>query len=138
MDVNALTQSQPLQAWVPFDDESEILIAYVPRDELQNIFKRATKIVYKNHKQIEEYDRTEGDRLLGRRAVKDWRPLEGNRGFTNDGQPFPCTPENIETLMTKWSAFAVFVNDACVNLEALAEIRKKDAIKNSLLTSGQG
>ncbi len=137
MEIGVLTKSNPLQAWVPFGDDCEILIEYVPRSDLQVIYRKATKTIYKNHQKTEEYDQTEGDKLLSRRAVKDWRASQGGKGFVNDGQPFPFTPENVEILMTKWNEFARFVNDACCSLETLVQQGKEAVEKNSSITSGQ-
>lgn len=138
MEIGALTKPQTLQAWIPFDEDTEVLIAYVPRHELQKIFKKATIVRYKNHQKTEEYDQETGDKLLGELAVKDWRPKTPNgKGFTLNGEPYPCTPGNVETLMSKWNDFARFVNESCTNLGTLVESERESVAKNSSITSGQ-
>ena len=130
MDIEKLIND--FQVWVPFGDESEILIKHIPRDELQRLYQRTKKFKFVNHQKIEEFDSVEADKLLGRAVVKDWK------GFTMCGEPFPCIPENIDTLMTKWNAFARFVNDTCLDLEFLMQQEKEKLKKNSSDTSGQG
>lgn len=132
MDFESLKKSQDtgLEVWVPFG-EDEVLIKYISRDELKEIARRAKKTSFINHQKVEEFDDVRADILLGRAAVKDWK------GFTMAGETFPCTPENIDFLMTKWNSFAKFVNDTCVDLEFLVQQEKDKTIKNSSLTSGQ-
>lgn len=130
MEIEKLSQDS-FEVWVPFDDDSEVLFSYVPRDELQKMSKKATKVSFIKHQRTEEIDATEADLLLGRRAVKDWRPLPGKKGFTMHGEPFPYSPENCDLLMTKWHAFARFVNESCVDLELLMEKDQEQIQKNS-------
>lgn len=130
MDISVL-KKDTLQVWVPFGDDAEVLIRYLPREELQKIYNKAKKITYRNHQKVEEFDSLEADKLLGHAAVKDWK------GFVMDGSPFPCTPENITLVMTKWNAFSRFVNEACVDLETLAKEEREQIVKNSSTTSGQ-
>ena len=137
MDIGKLTQ-ETFQAWVPFDDDTEVLFEYVPRDELQKLSRKATKTSFVRHQRIEEIDATEADILLGRRAVKDWRPLLGKTGFTIKDEPFLYSPEHCDLFMTKWNAFARFVNETCVDLELLMEKEQEQIRKNSSSTSGQG
>ncbi len=136
MDISAITESQ-LQVWVQFDEETEVLIEYVPRHELLKIYKKSVVVKYKNHQKVEEYSQETGDKLLGLAAVKDWRPIPPGKGFTLNSEPFPCTPENVETLMVKWNEFSRFVHDHCSNLAALVERDKEDFKKKSSATSGQ-
>lgn len=124
-------QQNDFEAWVPFGDDAEVLIRYVSRDELKAIARKSKKISFLNHQKTEEFDDLKADISLGRAAVKDWK------GFTMNGEPLPCTPENIDLLMTKWNAFAKFVNETCIDFEMLMQQEKDKTVKNSLLTSGQ-
>jgi hypothetical protein len=134
VDLNALKRDI-FQVWAPFGD-AEVLIEYVPRDELHKLGKKARTIAFEKHQKVEEMDPVEGDRLLGRRAVKDWRPRPGHDGFTmgTDAEgkaiPFPYSPENCDLLMTKWTAFAKFVNEIAVDLEQLTAIEQELRRKN--------
>ncbi|GER92688.1 hypothetical protein A45J_0406 [hot springs metagenome] len=124
-------QQNDFEAWVPFGEDAEVLIRYVSRDELKSIARKSKKISYVNHQKTEEFDDMKADIELGRAAVKDWK------GFTMGGKPLPCTPENIDMLMTKWNAFAKFVNETCIDFEILMQQEREKTIKNSSLTSGQ-
>ena len=130
MDIGVLTE-ETFQAWVPFDEDTEVLFEHVPRDELQQLSKKATRISFSKHQRVEEMDATLADKLLGRRAVKGWRPRPGKKGFTNKHDPFPYSPENCDLLMTKWQVFARFVNETCVDLELLMEGERVQIEKNS-------
>jgi len=124
MDISALTQNTHLEAWLPFGDDAEVLVRHIPRDGLQVIRRAATVTAYRNKAAVETYDRDKADELLAAAAVRDWR------GFENGGEPWPCTPENAALLMCKWTQFAAFVNEACIDLERLAAARKAELAKN--------
>lgn len=128
MDINVLKKAT-FEAWVPFGDDAEVLIAHVGRDELQKIAKTAVKIIYKNHQKTEESDPAEADRQLGRRAVRNWQKSSDGEGFTDNGQPFIYTPENCDLLMAKWNAFARFVNDSCVDIDLLVKHQREQVEK---------
>jgi hypothetical protein len=115
MEIGGL-QNDSLQAWVPFDDDTEVLIEYQSPEQLTAIRKKATKVGFVKHQKGEEYDSTEGNRLLGRQAVKDWRPFPDRPGFTMSGQSYPYTPQNCDFLMRKWNSFAEFVNTTVTDL----------------------
>jgi hypothetical protein len=108
---------QEYSVWVPFMD-AWVLINYVPLDEYRDIIKQATRreAVQPGERPREFYDQNEADRLLGRRAVKDWK------GFTDDGEEFPHTPENCDLFMAKWGEFAHFVGQKCVDIRTLGAL----------------
>lgn len=124
-------QKDSFEAWVPFGEDGKVLIRYVSREELKKIGKKATSVGYKNHQKVEEIDDVKADILLGRACVRDWE------GFTMNGEPFPCTPDHIDFVMTKWSAFGRFINDICSDFDELVRSEKAATIKNSVVTSGQ-
>lgn len=125
MDISALTK-QEFTAWVPFDDGAEVLIRYVPRDVLVDIGRRAVvvKLDPKTRKETREYDPIAADCMIAAAAVVDWK------GFEVDGQDFPCTPENLETLVRKWGAFSRFVSESCVSVGILAASEAAETEKN--------
>lgn len=125
-------KTKSLKIWLPFGDGAEVLIAYISREDLQAIAKEAQKTSLRKGQEIKEYDPVKADSLLGRKAVRDWK------GFDDDGKEFPCTPENIDLLMTQWTDFARFVNDSCSDLERLVKEKESVIQKNSLNTLGQG
>jgi len=124
-------KKEDFEAWVPFGDDGKVLIRYVSREELKQIGKKAKNVTYRNHQKVEELDDMKADILLGRMTVRDWQ------GFTMNGDPFPCTPENIDFVMTKWSAFGRFINDICSDFDELVRAEKDATIKKSEVTSEQ-
>ncbi len=131
-------KNESLQGWVPFDDDTEILIAYVSREDLRVLRKEATSLKFMRHGKSEETDAKEADRLLGRKAVKDWRALPGRKGFTMGGEPFRYSPENCDFLMERFNEFANFVNETAIDFVTFVEEEKEETLKNSSATSGQG
>lgn len=111
--------------WVPFGSEGEkVLVRYISKDELRTLLKQATIRKFVNHQAVEEYDARKADILLGNAAIKDWQ------GFTFGDEPVPCNAENIELLMTRWSAFSKFINDAVTDLDLLVSAEKDATAKN--------
>ncbi|MDA8324971.1 MAG: hypothetical protein M0033_02005 [Nitrospiraceae bacterium] len=129
MEIGGL-KKQDFEVWVPFED-ARVLIRYVSREELQGIRKRATVASWnRQHQREEQFDGMKADILLGRAAVRDWK------GFTMEGVDYPYSPENCDELMRGFTAFARFVNDVCVDLQALQEEEAKQKVKNSSRISG--
>jgi hypothetical protein len=132
MDISALRRDD-FEVTVPFGEDASVLIRHVTREELLSIRKKATKTNWdRKHQREESFDPVEADVLLGRAAVRGWK------GITMNDEDFPYTPENCDFLMRKWTEFARFVNDACVDLGGLVKAEREAREKNSWLTSGQG
>jgi len=129
--VDIAAVKKEFSVWCPFGD-AKVHIRHISREELKGIYKKATRIEFVKGAKTEQTDSVKADCLLGRAAVLDWE------GFTEGDQDFPCTKENIDTLMKGYNAFARFVNDMCADLDALVEIEKEAERKNSGSTSGQG
>jgi hypothetical protein len=133
MDISAIKKDK-FQAWVPFDDDVEVLINYVPRDELAAIGKACVVVSLDPHtrKETRDYDAISADVRIAAAAVADWRDrkIKSGTGFTVDGEPFACTPENIQLLVTKWGEFAKFVGIACVDVAGLAARQREQLEKN--------
>lgn len=118
------------QVWMQFQD-AEVLIRYLTADELLDISKKATKLVWRENRKVEERDIKELNKLLGRATVRGWK------GITMNGEEYPYSLENCDFLMTKYFEFVEFVSEACMSLQSLAQAEKERKTKNSLLTSGQ-
>ncbi len=131
MEIGGLKRND-FQVWVPFgNDGAQVLVRYVGREELQDIARKATVRSWDCHHQPQErLDVLKGDVLTGRAAVRDWK------GFTLEGQEFPYSSENCDTLMKSWPQFSRFINDICIDLQALNEEEERQKAKNSLRTSG--
>ena len=125
MDISKLTNNDPVQVWVPFGEDTEVLIQYVSREELRAIYRKSKETAFVKHQKVETVNDGKADILLGRAAVKGWRPRPGKSGFTAKGEEFPYTPENCDLLMTRWTDFALFVNDICTDLNALTDADKE-------------
>lgn len=124
MDISSLLKD-PFEVWVPFLD-GRVLVRYVSREELLRLDGEATEIRWDRASHIrKERDPVRADILLGRAAVKGWE------GFTIDGIPYLYTEENCDFLMTRWVDFARFVNESCIDLQALVDAEKAEAEKNS-------
>ena len=72
---------------MPFGDDCEILIEYVPRSDLQVIYRKATKTIYKNHQKLKSTIRQKAINYL-QACCKGLAGEAGRKGFVNDGQPF--------------------------------------------------
>lgn len=125
MDISALKKER-FQAWVEFGDGVAVLVRFVPRDELVAIGKKAVIVTFdpKTKKESRDYDVIGADVMIAKAAIVDWR------GLTLDGAAFPCTPENIELLITKWSEFSKFVSNACVDIGLLTAAQAEETEKN--------
>jgi len=124
MDISALNRTEYIVT-VPFSDGVTVDIRHISREELRTLFGKATRQTFVNHQKREEFDPGQADLLLGRAAVVGWD------GFTDGDKPFPCTPENTDKLMSSYTAFARFVNDTCIDLDALIMAEKEAERKNS-------
>jgi len=133
MDISAI-KKEKFQAWVPFDKEVEVLINYVPRDELAAIGKASVVVSLDptTRKETRDYDAISADVRIAAAAVAGWRDCKTKTktGFTVDGMPFHCTPENVELLVRKWGDFAKFIGQACVDVAGLAARWREQSEKN--------
>lgn len=123
MDITSLTRDT-FSAWVPFADGVDVKVRHMTRERLRDIYRTATTVKLVNREKKEEFDAVLADVLLGREAVEDWK------GFSANGAPFPCTPDNVEILIRRHKDFASFVNDTCTDLETLMQREKDEAEKN--------
>ena len=124
MDIRALEQEVDA-VWVEFMD-AEVLLAFADIDELEKIVKRNTTFKYKGaHKKSENTDSIAVVKAVGKLVVKDWK------GITLEGEEFPYTEENCDMLMSRWPAFAGFVQDASMDLANFGEQEREADEKNS-------
>ena len=123
MDISA-TRKEGFSAWVKFGEDVCVLVKHISREELREIYKKATKVTFTNHQKGEEFDPIKADSLLGRAAILNWS------GITDGEAEFPCTPENIDLLMRRHNAFAKFINDTCVDIDYLLREELESTKKN--------
>jgi len=131
MDLNIL-QQEDFTARISFVKGTFVTLGYVSPEEISRLSQKAMTISWdSSHRQVEKFDATKFNRLLGRASVKGWE------GFTMKEKPYPYSPENCDFLMAKWHDFARFVNDMAVDVQRLVDAKEEDNAKNSGLTSGQ-
>jgi hypothetical protein len=124
MDLSVLKQIDR-RYWVLWGDDAEVCLRHITREELREIFKKATVTRFVNHQKVEEFDPAKADCLLGRAAIVDWK------GFTDGGEDAPCTPEAIDLVMTRHNTFAKFINDTVIDLDYLVGQERDATAKNS-------
>lgn len=115
--------------WIQFDEDAEVLIEFIPREELKEVSKKAEKLARKSGVDISEIQTP----ILGKRAVKGWRKIDDHKhpGFTIKGQPFPFSEENVVMLLKRSYEFFNFVHEYATNARFFLEAEKERAAKNS-------
>ena len=115
------------QKWFQYDEDTEVLISYIGRQDLQKINNKASKAGKLTGTAHTDYFNC----LVGRKAVKGWRKAKDHDhpGLIVKYQPFPYTQENLDLLMTRSLEFSRFVNDRCTDAE-LFDLEDEAEIKN--------
>ena len=124
MELSVLKQTDR-RYWVPWGDDAEVCLKHISREELREIYKKATVTRFVNHQKSEEFDPAKADCLLGRAAIVDWK------GFTDSGEVAACLPETIDLIMTRHNTFAKFINDTVIDLDYLIGQEREATAKNS-------
>jgi len=116
------------EKWFPYDDDTEVLLAYIDRQGLQKINTKTIKAGKLTGTAQADYSNC----LLGHKAVKGWRKIKDHDhpGLIVKGQPLPFSLENIDLLMTKSLEFSRFVNERCTDAE-LFDIEDEEEPKNA-------
>jgi hypothetical protein len=100
--------------WIQYDEDTEVLIKHVGKEELNEISTKARK-------QAKLSGSTDIGAIinqrLGKIAVLGWRKIEDptHPGFVVNDAPLPFTPENVGMLMAKSLDFSNFVNENAIN-----------------------
>jgi hypothetical protein len=125
-DISGLMDATRRPVWVRYNPEVEVAINHVTRERFAQIVEEATTVAIDGRTNLksETLDNLKLGELVGVEAVSDWK------GLVNGDTALPCTPENIKTLMRRWSDFARFVSSHCNNLDRLMEIEKEAQKKN--------
>jgi hypothetical protein len=143
MDITAISE-EDFNVWVDFQEDAQVLLRYVSLEELLAInAKASTHSLKPAVASAAGTDRGEGireisaevapedaNRLLGRAAVRGWR------GLKKDGKEFPYSADNCDLLMRRWTEFAVFVGEVCLELREINRRKVKESKKKLKLTSG--
>lgn len=115
--------------WVEFDEDTEVLIRFISKEELREIGK-ATDKAARNRPQ----DRAEiFSRNFALKSVLGWRKIgePSHPGFTLKGQPFPFNEENLLTLIQKDYDFSQKVGEYGIDAHYFLEREKERERKNS-------
>ncbi|WP_027715821.1 hypothetical protein [Desulfuromonas sp. TF] len=93
---------------IQFDEDTEVLIAFVGKQELQEIQRKADKAARLGGADPKDFFNLK----LAERAVKGWRKIGApdHPGLIVGGEPFPFTEENRALLMKHSLDFCAFVN----------------------------
>jgi len=115
--------------WIQYDEDSEVLIKHINKEELQKISQKADKAA-----KLTGSDRANiFSRLLGRASILGWRKIDNHAhpGLMLKGQPLQFTPENIDMLMQKSLEYSIFVNENAIDSKLfLEEEKEKEELKN--------
>jgi len=116
--------------WIQYDEDAEVLIRFVGREELRKIQRKAEKTANLTGADANDI----ANQKLGRAAVLGWRKIGDNNhpGLIVKGEPLPFTPENIDMLMRRSLEFSRFVNDNSIDSKQfLEEEKEKKESKNA-------
>jgi hypothetical protein len=108
------------------DPETRIKVRHINQDEFDRLVKASIETTFdpKTHAKAERRNEEKYRKLLVDAVVVDWE------GFEEDGQPWPCTPENRAWLMEVSTDFRVMVNDTPMQLEKMLAVEREQAEKN--------
>ncbi|HDH51215.1 MAG TPA: hypothetical protein ENH31_00325 [Nitrospirae bacterium] len=129
-DIKIFDRGDKPQAWIEFDEDTEVLLEYTEKDDLEEIRAIANK-----QAKLARTDNTEGifNVLLGKRKVKDWRKRSDHShpGLLVNGEPFPFSEENVVFLMKRSLDFSSFVNETCLRYKNFDQAEREREVKNS-------
>lgn len=99
--------------WVQFDEDTEIRLKYINKEELTKINSKAEKAA----RLTGTDEREVFNRLLAERAVHGWRHVDNHdhSGLIVRGEQLPFNDTNRNMLMKKSIEFSSFVNGNCTN-----------------------
>lgn len=98
----------PPQKWFPFDKDTEVLIGYIEKSQLNDILLKGADAA----KKMKAKSGAVQDIFLGKAAVFGWRQIENHDQpgmLLPDGSPLPFSPENRNLAITKSQRFSEFV-----------------------------
>ena len=103
------------ERWVQFDEDTEVLIAYLDMKALAKAEEKADK----KARLSKQNPKLVFNQKLGEVAVKGWRKIgePGHPGIIVKGRPLEFSAENRDMLMMRSVEFARFVNTSCVDSE---------------------
>lgn len=121
----------PRTRWVQFDEDTEVELRHIGKEELTEITRKANKASRLGGADAKDVF---GQRFA-RAAVCGWRKIgdHGHPGLIVDGKPFPFSEENLSLLMRCSLEFSAFVNEEAVDSRAFLDDQKEgtEEVKNA-------
>lgn len=112
------------QQWVQIDEDTEVLIRFVDKEELHALNRKADKTARLTKGDVSVI----GTRLLGEVAVFGWRKINDHNhpGLLDaKGNPIPFTAENRNMLMKRCREFSNFVNETAIDSSVFLEMQSE-------------
>lgn len=113
------------QQWVQIDEDTEVLIRFVDKEELNALNRKADKTARLAKGDVSVI----GNRLLGEVAVFGWRKMSDHNhpGLLDaKGNPIPFTDENRNMLMKRCREFSNFVNETAIDSAVFLEMQSDE------------
>lgn len=130
MDFKELLDGEEITAELPYAGGS-ITVRYLRRKEIAEIRNSCIKVTHgPRHEETREVDRDLVYLRVAQAAITGWT------GFTVDGDPLPCTPENVQKLFDNLTGLDGAVYELSMSYVAMQILRRAEAAKKSRLTSG--
>lgn len=110
------------QQWVQIDEDTEVLVRFVDKEELNALNRKADKIARLTKGDISVI----GNRLLGEVAVFGWRKITDHThpGLMDaNGHPIPFTNLNRDMLMKRCREFSNFINETAIDASVYLEMQ---------------
>lgn len=126
MDIGDILNDGPEAEWYTIPGtEVQVQIANVKPGRRRELMRQATRVRFVRGQRIEWRDEEELGRLLLNEYVCDWKNIKRN------GDEFPCTPENKNSLDYNWGEFSTFWNNIVAKFNATEEALEETERGNS-------
>lgn len=129
---NLLVASKSTEVEFPGKPDFKIQVAFLSRETLQNLRKKATNRTFKNHQQVETVNDELFLELYVKSVIKGWTGLKLaylaelapiNLGDTDPEQELPYSEEDALMLMKSSVAFDNFISEQVSDLGNFKEIK---------------
>jgi hypothetical protein len=136
MDVSRLNKQKTdgcIKVWFPMGEGMDVLMRYVPQDEYDALSEACTEstIDPATLQRTKTRDNEKFRKELAKAETLDWRGVFNGKDDAGKEVPYPCTPENIEILVQKWTEYRMLVMGTPLQLAAMLEAEREAERKNS-------
>lgn len=124
MDVSRLKKKN-LKAWLPLGGDGAVMVLcrHISQSEFDALDEDAT-----DSKGVRDNKKFQSS--LARAVVQDWS------GIDEEGEVYPCVPENIDYLMAESTDFRLLVMDAPLSMTKMLAAERESVRKNLFTTLG--